>query len=100
MLWDQKSPMGYLKICAIWQKFVDQGISVNTSYNPAFYEDEQIPMSELLQHVLFFYKMGGKQLYYFQTQDGQGEVDVEKMTTQHDKDVAVTEDEDCLSCKI
>jgi len=100
LLWDQKSPLGYLKICAIWQKFVDQGISVNTSYNPAFYEDEQIPMSELLQHVLFFYKMGGKQLYYFQTQDGQGEVDVEKMTTQHDKDVAITEEEDCLSCKI
>jgi ribonucleoside-diphosphate reductase alpha chain len=98
LLWDQKSPLGYLKLCAIWQKFVDQGISVNTSYNPAFYEDEQIPMSELLQHVLFFYKMGGKQLYYFNTADGAGEVDVEQMTTQHDKDVAA--EEDCESCKI
>jgi hypothetical protein len=36
-------------------------------------------MSEMLQHVLMFYKYGGKQLYYFNTYDGQGEVDVDKM---------------------
>ena len=84
LLWNQKSPSGYLKICAILQKYVDQGISVNTSYNPVHFEDEKIPMSTLLQDLLMFYKYGGKQLYYFNTFDG-----------------ATDEtDEDCESCKI
>jgi ribonucleoside-diphosphate reductase alpha chain len=90
LLWDQRSPLGYLKIMAVLQKYIDQGISVNTSYNPQFYEDEKIPMSEMLQHILFFYKMGGKQLYYFNTYDGQGEIDVNKLT----------DEDDCESCKI
>lgn len=79
LLWDQKSPVGYLKIMAVLQKYIDQGISINTSYNPIFSENEKISMSEMLQHVLMFYKYGGKQLYYFNTYDGQGEVDVDKM---------------------
>lgn len=70
LLWDQKSPEGYLKICAVLQKFIDQAISVNTSYNPKFYPDEQIPMSEMLNHIVFHYKMGGKTLYYNNTHDG------------------------------
>ena len=78
MLWDQKSPEGYLKIMAVMQKYIDQGISVNTSYNPTHYEDEKIPMSVMLQHLIMFYKYGGKQLYYFNTYDGQGEIDVDK----------------------
>jgi len=79
LLWNQASPEGYLKICAVLQKWIDQGISVNTSYNPAFYPDEKIPMSELLKHILMFYRYGGKQLYYNQTNDGQGEINVEKI---------------------
>lgn len=91
LLWDQRSPEGYLKIMCVLQKYIDQGISVNTSYNPQFYEDEQIPMSEMLKHLMVFYKYGGKQLYYLNTYDGQGEVDVDKM---------VEDEEDCESCKI
>jgi len=75
LLWDQKSPEGYLKIMAVLQKYIDQGISVNTSYNPEFFEDEKIPLSVMIQHILMFYKYGGKQLYYFNTYDGQGELD-------------------------
>ena len=79
LLWDQQSPEGYLKLCAVLQKYIDQGISINTSYNPRFYDDEKIPMSEMLQHLIMCYKYGTKQLYYFNTMDGQGEIDVEKM---------------------
>ena len=98
LLWDQKSPEGYLKIMAVLQKYIDQGISVNTSYNPAFYEDEKIPMSTMLQHLLMFYKLGGKQLYYFNTNDGQGELDVNKMMEEIPQ--AAIKDEDCDSCNI
>ena len=97
LLWDHKSPEGYLKICAVLQKFIDQGISVNTSYNPEHYEDEKIPMSVLLQHIVMFYKYGGKQLYYCQTFDGQGELGEKDFPDlQKGKD----DDEDCESCKI
>ena len=98
LLWDQKSPEGYLKIMAVLQKYIDQGISVNTSYNPEHYEDEKIPMSVLLQHVIMFYKYGGKQLYYNNTYDGQGEIEVKDALPELEQ-VAI-DDEDCESCKI
>ena len=89
-----------MKICAILQKYVDQGISVNTSYNPEHYEDGKIPLSDMLKHILMFYKYGGKQLYYFNTNDGQGELDVDKLMENDAANTAIVEDEDCDSCKI
>jgi len=100
LLWDQKSPEGYLKIMAVLQKYIDQGISVNTSYNPVFYADEKIPMSVMLQHLLMFYKYGGKQLYYFNTNDGQGEVDVDKMMAESPLTQVEVDDDACESCTI
>ena len=98
LLWDQKSPEGYLQICAVLQKYIDQGISVNTSYNPAFYPDEKIPTSELLKHILMFYKFGGKQLYYNNTNDGAGEIDIDKMSKAADQ--ANDAEDDCDACKL
>jgi len=101
LLWDQSSPEGYLKLCAVLQKYIDQGISVNTSYNPRFYEDEKIPMSEMLKHLVMCYKYGLKQLYYFNTMDGQGEIDVDKMTAAENKPAEeLADQEDCDSCVI
>jgi ribonucleoside-diphosphate reductase alpha chain len=104
LLWDQKSPEGYLKIMAVLQKYIDQGISVNTSYNPQFFDDEKIPMSEMLKHMIMFYKYGGKQLYYFNTYDGSGEIDVDRMNKQEIMIEApgsiMADDADCDSCKI
>jgi len=99
LLWDQKSPEGYLKIMAVLQKYIDQGISVNTSYNPQFYEDEKIPMSEMIQHLLMFYKYGGKQLYYFNTFDGQGEIDISKLSESLPLE-DLGDEEACESCVI
>jgi len=103
LLWDQTSPEGYLKIMAVLQKYIDQGISVNTSYNPAHYDDEKIPMSTMLQHLMMFYKYGGKQLYYFNTNDGAGEIDIDKMDNSanvENSDIVINEDEACESCVI
>ena len=101
LLWNQKSPEGYLKIMAILQKYIDQGISVNTSYNPQHFEDEKIPMSTMIQHLLMFYKYGGKQLYYFNTFDGSGEIDIDKMNqSQPLQQGQAIDDEACDSCTI
>mgnify|MGYP003643791412 FL=1 len=101
LLWDQESPEGYLKIMAVLQKYIDQGISVNTSYNPQFYPDEKIPMSSMLHHIMMFYKYGGKQLYYFNTFDGAGEIDIDKMEQSSIMNSNTKiEDQDCESCVI
>ena len=101
LLWDQTSPDGYLKICSILQKYIDQGISVNTSYNPEHYEDNKIPMSVMLTDLVTAYKYGLKQLYYFNTFDGAGEMTDETTHHAYDGESSQYEDEDdCESCKI
>ena len=101
LLWDQISPEGYLKLCAVLQKYIDQGISVNTSYNPQYYDDEKIPMSEMLQHLIMCYKYGLKQLYYFNTFDGQGEINVDKLVeSKFAEEEQTIDQENCDSCVI
>ena len=100
LLWNQHSPIGYLKLCAVLQKYIDQGISVNTSYNPQYYDDEKIPMSEMLQHLIMCYKYGLKQLYYFNTFDGQGEINVDKLIESRPAEVEETDQDNCDSCVI
>jgi len=95
LLWDQKSPEGYLKIAAVLQKFIDQAISVNTSYNPRFYENEEIPMSDLLRHLVLHYKWGGKTLYYFNTNDNSSDESEDAPLAIGDLD-----DEICDACNI
>ena len=98
LLWDQKSPEGYVKICAVLQKYIDQAISVNTSYNPQYYPDEKLPMSDMLKLLLLHYKLGGKTLYYFNTYDGQGEINVVKFM--EDLPAELPSQSDCESCTI
>jgi ribonucleoside-diphosphate reductase alpha chain len=110
LLWDQKSPEGYLKLCAVLQKYIDQGISINTSYNPTFYPEEKIPMSEMLKHLLLAYKYGAKQMYYFNTYDGQGEINIADLAGNASQvkaepeiemiKMSADDDEDCDSCVI
>jgi ribonucleoside-diphosphate reductase alpha chain len=97
LLWDQKTPEGYLKVCAVLQKYIDQGISVNTSYNPDFFEDGKVPMSQLIKDMVTFYKYGGKQLYYNNTHDGAGEL---KDDDPIDLPMSDIDDEACESCVI
>jgi len=100
LLWDQKSPDGYLKICGILQKYVDQGISVNTSYNPEHYDDNKIPMSVMIQDIITAYKYGLKQLYYFNTYDGAGEMKEDDHHPYYTGTEQVDDDTECDSCVI
>ena len=99
LLWNQESPEGYLKIVAVLQKYIDQGISVNTSYNPQHYDEEKIPLSEMLKHLVMFYKYGGKQLYYFNTYDGATD-EMEPPAHPYYEQSIEQDDEDCDSCTI
>ena len=83
-------------MCAVLQKYIDQGISVNTSYNPAHFDESKIEMSQLLKDIIMFYKYGGKQLYYNNTHDESGEMDIED-TTELEQ---IIDDGECESCVI
>lgn len=107
LLWDQKSPRGYLKVSCVLLKYLDQSASINTSYNPDNYEGRDISMKEMITDLLIFYKYGGKNLYYFNTYDGQEDT-AALATIKQDKDEAdalelemedLVED-DCDSCKL
>ena len=102
LLWDQKSPEGYLKVCAVLQKYIDQGISVNTSYNPEHFDEGKVPMSQLITDMVTFYKYGGKQLYYNNTHDGSGEMkdDTQTELTRSDFSTDAEYDDYCDSCTI
>ena len=101
LLWDQPSPQGYLAICGILQKYIDQGISVNTSYNPEHYEEHKVPMSAMLTDLITAYKYGLKQLYYFNTFDGAGEIKEDDHHPYYTgTEQPIEDDEDCESCKI
>ena len=53
----------------------------------------------MLQHPVMFYKYGGKQLYYFNTYDGQGEMEFKEEETTALEPSAI-DDEDCEACVI
>ena len=97
LLWDQNGPDGYLKVCAVLQKWIDQGISANTSYNPEQYEDNKIPMSIMIKDLVTAYKYGLKQLYYCNTYDGAGD-DIPEDVPELEQ--SQYDEEDCESCKI
>lgn len=69
LAWDIETT-DYLELVAIMQKYFDQSLSANTTYNPI---KTPITMSKLLQDLLTAYKLGIKTLYYNNVYDGNGE---------------------------
>lgn len=91
LAWDLKSPLGYLKIVAVLQKYMDQTISTNTYYNPENYPDRKVSMKDMISHLLFCYKYGITTLYYNNTNDGSGKEEKE-MAGQVDSNVVQLKD--------
>ncbi len=69
LLWQMPDNRGYLEICAIIQKFIDQSISTNTNYDPVRFSEQKVPMQTLMADLLIAYKYGLKTLYYHNTRD-------------------------------
>jgi ribonucleoside-diphosphate reductase alpha chain len=73
LLWDMPSNKGYINVVAMMQKYFDQAISGNWSYNPLQYENNEVPLSAMAQDMLTAYKLGWKTSYYQNTYDFKGE---------------------------
>ena len=101
ILWEMKDNEGYIKIISVMQKFFDQAISGNWSYNPENYPDNEVPVSVMANDFLTTYKYGWKTSYYQNTNDLKtDEVDVKESLNKLLEDCSVEQEEDCESCKI
>ena len=106
LLWDMPNNDGYIKVVAVMQKFFDQAISGNWSYNPENYENNEVPLSEMAKDMLTTYKYGWKTSYYQNTYDSKTDEDillteevVDSISNDHYEDYD-SEDEDCDACAI
>ena len=99
LLWDMPSNEGYIKVLAVMQKFFDQAISGNWSYNPENYDKGEVPISVMAQDMLNTYKYGWKTSYYQNTMDGKVE-DVVEDTPLAQSDPFTESEEDCDACAI
>ena len=103
LLWDMQSNRGYINIVAVMQKFFDQAISGNWSYNPENYPDNEVPVSVMAQDLLTTYKYGWKTSYYQNTYDCKTDEPIEGNPVELEKllnDIMESSEEDCESCKI
>ena len=105
LLWDMPDNDGYINIVAVMQKYFDQAISGNWSYNPENYEGNEVPLSVMAKDLLNTYKLGWKTSYYQNTYDGK--TDVEEPTHSvgwHDnveeKKEEIDDPENCEACTI
>jgi ribonucleoside-diphosphate reductase alpha chain len=73
LLWDMPGNTGYINVVAVMQKFFDQAISGNWSYNPEHYPDSEVPVSVMAQDLLTTYKYGWKTSYYQNTYDSKSD---------------------------
>jgi len=101
LLWDMPNNRGYIHVVAVMQKFFDQAISGNWSYNPENYPGNEVPTSEMAQDWLTTYKYGWKTSYYQNTYDFKtDEVEEDSDKLQNLLTDILTQEEDCESCKI
>ena len=104
LLWDMKSNEGYINVVAVMQKYFDQSISGNWSYNPENYEDNQVPVSVMAQDLLTTYRLGWKTSYYQNTYDAKRDIDEPAhpigFVDNVPEDKPIEDDENCDSCTI
>tara|TARA_B100000282_G_scaffold207387_1_gene152495 strand:+ start:3332 stop:5623 length:2292 start_codon:yes stop_codon:yes gene_type:complete len=97
LLWDMPDNTGYINIVSVMQKFFDQGISGNWSYNPENYDNNEVPVSVMAKDLLNTYKYGWKTSYYQNTMDGKVEDVIQEPLPQDPFD---DDGEDCDACAI
>jgi len=102
LLWDMPSNRGYINIVAVMQKFFDQAISGNWSYNPENYADNEVPVSVMANDFLTTYKYGWKTSYYQNTYDIKTDEVVEEKPNLENllNELSSVEEGECESCAV
>jgi ribonucleoside-diphosphate reductase alpha chain len=102
LLWDMPSNTGYINIVAVMQKFFDQAISGNWSYNPENYDNNEVPTSVMANDFLTTYKYGWKTSYYQNTYDIKTDEVVEEKPNLQNllSELSSVEEGECESCAV
>ena len=102
LLWEMKGNRGYINVVSVMQKFFDQAISGNWSYNPTDYDNNEVPVSVMANDLLTTYKYGWKTSYYQNTHDLKSDemeepaVDLASLVAE----IQTEDEETCESCAI
>ena len=102
LLWNMKDNQGYINVVSVMQKFFDQAISGNWSYNPENYPNNEVPVSVMAQDLLTTYKYGWKTSYYQNTHDMKSDEMEEPVASTKDliAEIENLSEESCDSCAI
>ena len=102
LLWEMPDNKGYINVVAVMQKFFDQAISGNWSYNPQNYPDNEVPMQVMANDFLTTYKYGWKTSYYQNTYDIKTDEVVEEKPNLQDllSELSSIEEGECESCAV
>ena len=103
LLWDMKGNEGYVRIVAAMQKYFDQAISGNWSYNPMQFANHEVPLSIMLKDLLTTYKYGWKTSYYQNTYDMKSDEESPATVLVESQQIQVDQnepDEICEACAI
>ena len=107
LLWDMPSNEGYINVISVMQKYFDQAISGNWSYNPENYKDGEVPTSVMANDLLTTYKLGWKTSYYQNTYDAKADIEEPTHTLGwHDnvkeepKEIILDDQKECEACAI
>ena len=103
LLWDMESNRGYINVVAVMQKFFDQAISGNWSYNPENYPDNEVPVSVMANDFLTCWKFGWKTSYYQNTYDIKTDEVVEEPKQDLQsllQELSGAEEGECESCAV
>jgi ribonucleoside-diphosphate reductase alpha chain len=109
LLWDMQGNEGYINTISVMQKYFDQAISGNWSYNPEQYTDGEVPVSVMANDLLTTYKLGWKTSYYQNTYDAKQDVEEPVHSVGWHDDVKETSEikvpddmseEECEACTI
>jgi ribonucleoside-diphosphate reductase alpha chain len=99
LMWAQQDCVGYLRTAAVLAAYVDQSISSNTFYNPAFFPDRKVPTTLIARNLMLAHHWGIKTFYYSLINKQGVKAEFEEPVSRLE-DISETEEEDCLACKL
>jgi ribonucleoside-diphosphate reductase alpha chain len=102
LLWEMPDNKGYINVVSVMQKFFDQAISGNWSYNPEHFPDNEVPVSVMANDLLTTYKYGWKTSYYQNTYDIKTDEVVEEKPDLQNllSELSSVEEGECESCAV
>jgi ribonucleoside-diphosphate reductase alpha chain len=102
LMWDQKDCVDYLKTASVLAAYIDQSISTNTFYNPAYFNEGKVPATLISKNLMLGYKWGLKTIYYslINKVGAKASLQDNNVIPFVKQDVIEDSDDDCLACKL